>query len=192
MTGALKENWVPSDGVQLDENAISIVQSNENSSILAGPGAGKTELLAQRASFLLETGTCRSPSRILAITFKVDAARNLQDRVEKRCSEELAQRFDAMTLDAFAKRILDQFREALPEELRPSPNYTIFFPNRDIWNDFTQRYGETYASLNRKKHKALERLVHLDLPCLKSDEVESEDDGIRQRTYKGLHISSSL
>ena len=106
MTTTPRDNWVPSDGVQLDENAISIVQSNENTSILAGPGAGKTELLAQRASFLLETGTCRPPSRILAITFKVDAARNLQDRVEKRCSEELAQRFDAMTLDAFAKNAL--------------------------------------------------------------------------------------
>ena len=46
-------------------------------------------MLAQRADFLLRTGTCRYPKRILAISFKVDASHNLKARVRKRCGPEL-------------------------------------------------------------------------------------------------------
>ncbi|WP_246684090.1 MULTISPECIES: UvrD-helicase domain-containing protein [unclassified Mesorhizobium] len=45
--------------------------------VVAGPGAGKTEFLAQRAVYLLETGACPSPYQVLAISFKSDAADNL-------------------------------------------------------------------------------------------------------------------
>ena len=48
--------------------------------LTAGPGAGKTEMLAQRADFLLRTGACRYPKRILAISFKVDASKNAIER----------------------------------------------------------------------------------------------------------------
>ena len=63
--------------------------------LTAGPGAGKTEMLAQRADFLLRTGTCRYPRRILAISFKVDSSRNLKERVRRRCGLTLASRFDS-------------------------------------------------------------------------------------------------
>ncbi len=48
--------------------------------VVAGPGAGKTEFLAQRAVYLLETGACPPPYRVLAISFKSDAADNLAAR----------------------------------------------------------------------------------------------------------------
>ena len=111
-------------------------------SVLAGPGAGKTELLAQRATYLLNTGLCPHPKRILAVAFKADAARNLQERVGLRCDVQEARRFESLTLHAFAKRTLDQFRAALPEALRPSPDYKIIFPNRDFWAEFqTEQAG---------------------------------------------------
>nr|WP_233160522.1 ATP-dependent helicase [Aquitalea sp. ASV11] len=81
--------------------------------LTAGPGAGKTEMLAQRADFLLRTGTCRYPKRILAISFKVDASKNLKERVQRRCGSDLASRFDSYTFHAFAKRIIDRFRPVL-------------------------------------------------------------------------------
>ncbi|MDH1997445.1 UvrD-helicase domain-containing protein [Aeromonas caviae] len=81
--------------------------------LTAGPGAGKTEMLAQRADFLLRTGTCCYPKRILAISFKVDASRNLKERVQKRCGGDLASRLDSYTFHAFAKRIIDRFRPVL-------------------------------------------------------------------------------
>ena len=51
------ELWEPSDSFITTKTAEKIIKENQkNLSILAGPGAGKTELLAQRANFLLQTG----------------------------------------------------------------------------------------------------------------------------------------
>ncbi|MGJ8839352.1 UvrD-helicase domain-containing protein [Salmonella enterica subsp. enterica serovar Kentucky] len=69
--------------------------------LTAGPGAGKTEMLAQRADFLLRTGTCRYPKRILAISVKVDARKNLKVRIQRRCGPVLASRFDSYSFHAF-------------------------------------------------------------------------------------------
>jgi superfamily I DNA/RNA helicase len=95
--------------------------------VVAGPGAGKTEMLAQRASFLLETTTCPAPYRILAISFKRDAASNLKERVSRRCGDDLARRFESYTFDAWAKGLMDRFRDALPSGYRPRSNYLIDF-----------------------------------------------------------------
>jgi len=103
--------WQPADGLTLEPNALRVAQEQERClALTAGPGAGKTEMLAQRADFLLRTGTCRYPKRILAISFKVDASKNLKERVQRRCGTYLASRFDSYTFHAFAKRIIDRFR----------------------------------------------------------------------------------
>lgn len=120
-------DWVPRGIESLEENAVEVVHSDTSYSVVAGPGAGKTELLAQRASFLLETGACSAPRRILAISFKRDAAKNLRERVHRRSGSEFARRFDSYTFDAFAKGVLDQFLLALPEHLRPTSEYDILF-----------------------------------------------------------------
>ncbi len=119
------DEWVPTDGFILEDVAMLVATCNTNKLIMAGPGSGKTELLAQRASFLLETNTCIYPRKILAISFKKDAAKNLKDRVEKRCGKELVSRFESMTFDAFAKSLLDRFMEGLPANIKPIKNYEI-------------------------------------------------------------------
>ncbi len=76
------DRWRPSAGLTLEPNAlVAATEIDVNLALTAGPGAGKTEMLAQRADFLLRTGQCRYPRRILAISFKVDAARNLRRRI---------------------------------------------------------------------------------------------------------------
>lgn len=82
-------------------------------------------MLAQRADFLLRTGICRYPKRILAISFKVDASSNLKERVKRRCGSELASRFDSYTFHAFAKRIIDRFRPVLTGEYALDAGYKI-------------------------------------------------------------------
>lgn len=120
------EDWRPAEGITLEPNALRAVQElAANVVVAAGPGAGKTELLAQRADFLLTTGACRYPQRILAISFKVDAAQNIRERVRKRCGEQLAVRFDSFTFHAFAKRIIDNYRVLLTGEDALDPDYTI-------------------------------------------------------------------
>lgn len=120
------EHWRPADGITLEPNALRAVQElAANIVVAAGPGAGKTELLAQRADFLLTTGACRYPQRILAISFKVDAARNIRERVRRRCGERFAVRCDSFTFDAFAKRIIDNYRVLLTGKDTLDPDYTI-------------------------------------------------------------------
>lgn len=120
------EQWIPADGLTLEPNAMTAAKEQEKCLVLtAGPGAGKTEMLAQRADFLFRTGTCRYPKRILAISFKVDASTNLKERVKRRCGSELASRFDSYTFHAFAKRIIDRFRIVLTGDNALSENYSI-------------------------------------------------------------------
>jgi superfamily I DNA/RNA helicase len=120
------EDWRPADGLTLEPNALRAATERARClALTAGPGAGKTEMLAQRADFLLRTGTCRFPNRILAISFKVDASRNLKERVRRRCGSDLAARFDSHTFHAFAKRIIDRFRPVLTGNDALDPDYKI-------------------------------------------------------------------
>jgi superfamily I DNA/RNA helicase len=121
------EEWQPVGVQSLESAALETVRSTWNRLVVAGPGAGKTELLAQRACYLLQTGTCQPRRQILAISFKRDAAANLQERVRRRCGDELARRFHSMTFDAFSKSLVDRFSLALPEEYRPTADYVISF-----------------------------------------------------------------
>ena len=119
------EKWSPCDGIVLEECANCAVRTQKNVLVIAGPGAGKTELLEQKASYLFQTNICRFPQKILAISFKKDAAENLKKRVVKRCGDEIESRFMSMTYDAFSKSILDHFHFALPENLRPAVSYLV-------------------------------------------------------------------
>ncbi|TXI88009.1 MAG: ATP-dependent helicase [Cupriavidus sp.] len=167
------DDWRPVGVKALEANALEVVRSADNRSVIAGPGAGKTELLAQRAAYLLQTGAASAPRRILAISFKRDAATNLARRVRQRCHRNQAGRFDSMTFDAFAKGLVDRFGQALPDRWRPYSDYEIMFPNERDYRDFlSQRVGTpptsvgTYADLQAITAKAFERrhLVGSPLP----------------------------
>jgi superfamily I DNA/RNA helicase len=144
------ERWSPADGLTLEPNAMAAAtEIARNLALTAGPGAGKTEMLAQRADFLLRTGTCRYPRRILAISFKTDASQNLKTRVRKRCGPELAARFDSHTFHAFAKRIIDRFRPVLTGRDALDPDYSI--GTRRV-----QRQSITFADMVPLAHTIIE------------------------------------
>jgi superfamily I DNA/RNA helicase len=124
------EDWAPQGIADLEAAAWEALHEPGCASVVAGPGAGKTEFLAQRAVYLLQTGICLSSSRILAISFKKDAAENLKARVNKRCSPALAGRFESVTFDAFTKGIVDRFLTAVPQEWQPTKPYDIAFPTK--------------------------------------------------------------
>lgn len=130
------EHWQPKGIENLEPNAWQALRRRESTSVIAGPGAGKTEFLAQKAAYLLETGLCPTNKKILAISFKTDAAKNLADRVEERCPEELGSRFVSMTFDAFSKNIVDRFRMALPPQWRPTKPYDVTFATRQQITSF--------------------------------------------------------
>ena len=104
---------------------MAVLEEEQSLALTAGPGAGKTEMLAQKADYLLRTGGCRYPERILAIAFKVDASANLRQRVQLRCGKDLAERFDSLTFHGFAKRLIDRFRPLLTGRDALDSDYTI-------------------------------------------------------------------
>ncbi|WP_336870829.1 ATP-dependent helicase [Rhodococcus qingshengii] len=149
------EIWRPVDGLVLEPNAFTAATTtDQNVVVAAGPGSGKTELLAQRADFLLRTGACPYPRRVLAISFKVDAARNLQDRVRLRSGGQFAVRFDSFTFHAFAKRLIDNYRHALIGQDALGPDYRI--------DPDTRIHGEqiTFRDLVPLARKILDTNVH--------------------------------
>lgn len=162
MTVSLKE-WQPIGGLVLEDEALNAVKDLKNSLVVAGPGAGKTELLAQKVCCLLETNSCTNPKKILAISFKKDAAANLKERVNVRISNKLENRFTSQTFDSFAKSILDRFLNVLPEEYRPDPNYEIVDKKQ---NEIVKAFAESKVYLNNKKVKQrhFNRLISTKLP----------------------------
>ena len=149
--------WTPAGGIGLEPRVDLVVRSSANAVVIAGPGAGKTEPARSATCYLLQTGICPPPRRILAISFKRDAARNLGDRVARRCAPELARRFDSLTFDAFAKNLLDRFGRALPEQWRPSEDYAIDFEikerkarellDSDIYNSYRAECAAGIAAI---------------------------------------------
>ncbi len=122
--------WCPSDGIQATDELMDIITCEQSAVILAGAGAGKTELLAQKANYLFFTDKCAWPKRILSLTFKTEAQLNITERVKKRCGAK-ATRFDSFTFHAFCKSIVDRFKNVLPEAERPINNYDIVFRRQD-------------------------------------------------------------
>lgn len=52
-----KNDWKPAEGINLTTEQNAVVQNvDKNLAIIAGPGTGKTEVLAQKATYLLQTG----------------------------------------------------------------------------------------------------------------------------------------
>lgn len=164
--------WVPADGLKLEENARTAIRATENTLVVAGPGSGKTELLAQKACYLLQTNTCTYPRRILAISFKRDAAFNLGERVKRRCGENLSHRFDSFTFDSFAKQLLDRFRNGIPHPYSIAGNYEIMAKPKqakpEIGNAFRVVNNE-YFQTNAVKFEEFISSVPLPHDCSDPD-----------------------
>jgi DNA helicase II / ATP-dependent DNA helicase PcrA len=173
--------WVPSGGLRLEQNALSAVKNLNNSLVVAGPGAGKTELLAQKACFLLETNSCSNPKKILAISFKKDAAINLKERVNLRVSPELGTRFTSKTFDSFAKNILDSFSSALPLNYRPNLNYSLFDKSN---NDIVKAYAK-FGVFLRKGMKRSD-FINALLKHLNSQPLPIENDELLVNVWNYL------
>lgn len=141
------ESWRPSGINDLEPAAWEALVDDRSTCVTAGPGAGKTEFLAQRASYLLLTGLCPAPRRILAISFKRDAAYNLERRVGLRVPEH-AHRFTSVTFDAFTKQIVDRFTTLLPERWKMVADYKIqFSTDRQVNDVLTEAANSAPAEL---------------------------------------------
>ena len=101
------------EGLSSDqENAAGHVGSHAR--LLAGPGTGKTHVIARRILFLIEERGV-DPNRIVVLTFTRAAAAELRERVTSEVGEDRVPRI--ATLHSFALRQL----------LRNSDLFSFFF-----------------------------------------------------------------
>lgn len=177
------EIWKPADDMVLEQNALDIATHSQNNLVVAGPGAGKTELLAQKASYLLQTNTCSFPFKILAISFKRDAAYNLKERVRKRCGDELSRRFESLTFDSFAKQLLDRFKQALPQEYKISNEYDVVLNDQPILDYYR---AEDVDYFNTTNQDGILRLHSMQLPHTSNNKGE----GIRREVWAKMLATS--
>lgn len=120
----MTKKWNLSEGILATDELMDLIKEEGSVSILAGAGSGKTEFLAQKANYLLQTGICSWPKRLLCLSTKKEAQVNIKERVMKRCGS-IGNRFDSYTFDAFCKSIVDRFKNVLPSDIRPLNNYDI-------------------------------------------------------------------
>ncbi len=103
----------------------AIKNSDRNLLIHAGPGSGKSEILSEKAAYLLATGAISENRKILALSFKRNSVRDLRNRVKHSIPAEMTHRFEAYTFDAFAKIIIDRFGDLLPKPWQLPAGYVI-------------------------------------------------------------------
>ncbi len=61
-----KADWTPAGDLRLEPNArLAVLEEERSLALTAGPGAGKSEMLAQKADYLLRTGGADIPSEFL-------------------------------------------------------------------------------------------------------------------------------
>lgn len=80
--------------------------------VLAGPGTGKTQVLATRIAHIL-TQTDVKPGNILALTFTDAAAKNMRDRVVSLIGA-TGYRVPIMTFHSFCNDVIKDFPEVFP------------------------------------------------------------------------------
>jgi DNA helicase-2/ATP-dependent DNA helicase PcrA len=81
--------------------------------IIAGPGSGKTEVIARRVAYLVRSGIFQ-PEDVLALTFTDRAAHELKDRIQRKLVQVNAERMQVSTIHSFASLLLRQYSAKSP------------------------------------------------------------------------------
>jgi DNA helicase-2/ATP-dependent DNA helicase PcrA len=87
--------------------------------IIAGPGSGKTEVIAWRVAYLVSSGSV-SAENILAITFTEKAAFNLKDRIQQKLPDVNVELMHVSTIHSLCAELLRRYAplSALPRGFR--------------------------------------------------------------------------
>ena len=81
--------------------------------IIAGPGSGKTEVIARRITRLVLTGQVK-PENLLALTFTNKAAQGLKDRIQNKIPDVNIENMEVSTFHAFCAGLLRRYENSSP------------------------------------------------------------------------------
>mmetsp|Transcript_9569 Transcript_9569/g.27383 ORF Transcript_9569/g.27383 Transcript_9569/m.27383 type:complete len:445 (-) Transcript_9569:306-1640(-) len=106
---------------EVSEEQWKVVKHDKDSAlrVIAGPGSGKTRMMAHRISHLIEAEGV-PPQKIMAITFTNKGANEGYRRLDSTIGKLKADRVTTGTIHSVALRILRKDIESIPEELRRS------------------------------------------------------------------------
>ena len=76
--------------------------------VVAGPGTGKTQILALRIANLLQSDAQISPQNILCLTYTEEGKKNMRDRLFKLIGAETAQNISVHTYHSFCNEVIQQ------------------------------------------------------------------------------------
>ena len=137
------------------EQSVAVISEAKSARVIAGAGAGKTEVLTRRIVYLLLVKKI-PPSSIVAFTFTEKAALNMKNRIYERVEQFGGQKGTANlgemyigTIDAYAKRLL--------EDKFAMGNYDVFDENQEIayvlrhgWSFGLSQYGRSDPKICRE------------------------------------------
>lgn len=151
--------------------------------IVAGPGSGKTTVLAARIAYLV-TARQVNPTSVLAITFATKATRELRARLGNLLGVE-GQRVDVTTFHAFGLRIVRQWSE----ELGYGPGPLAVYGDEEAFAVLRQVASEVGRDLERwSLAEIAERLERYRLGG--NDDGNLEPKALRSlsKAYEGLLV----
>lgn len=76
--------------------------------VVAGPGTGKTQILALRIAHLLNSDAQISPQNILCLTYTEEGKKNMRDRLFRLIGAETAQNISVHTYHSFCNEVIQQ------------------------------------------------------------------------------------
>jgi superfamily I DNA/RNA helicase/RecB family exonuclease len=117
--------------------------------VVAGAGTGKTAVLVERVARLIEAGHAR-PEEIVAVTYTVEAAAELRQRVEERVGDLSAKALRAGTIHAFANKLIQDAGRGFD-----------VLDERDLWVYLRRRLRELPLERFRKAAKPAKFLDEL-------------------------------
>jgi DNA helicase-2/ATP-dependent DNA helicase PcrA len=102
--------------------------------IIAGPGSGKTEVIARRVAHLVQSGVVQ-PEEVLAVTFTEKAALGLKDRIQQKLPEVNIETMHISTIHSFCADLLRRYRaeSVLPKGFRildSAGQFLVVYSNR--------------------------------------------------------------
>ncbi len=143
--------------------------------IIAGPGSGKTEVIAWRIAALVAGGRAR-PEQVLALTFTRKAALELTDRIQSKLPDSNAELMQVSTFHAFCALLLRRYarQSSRPQGYRllDGPGQFLFVYSRRKALGLDERvrglpapfYQAVMAFFNRATEEEV-RLEELDAWC---------------------------
>ncbi|WP_170756510.1 UvrD-helicase domain-containing protein [Ruegeria lacuscaerulensis] len=170
------------------EQRTSIVADEDATLVLAGAGSGKTSVITAKAGYLLKSET-RNPEEVLLLAFARDAAKEMSERIEEKCGEQL----EARTFHSLAYDIIGTVEGSKPALAAHATDDKAFLALiRDILRDLVKTATDVskaiigwfaYARLEEKsewdfkqKHAYYTFIEKADLRTLQGEQVKSFEE----------------